>query len=500
MNDLKATLWIKDIFEENKKGTYEEMKERYKEGTVFEARIKQIHYIQFKVDLETRPSSMRDHSKYLKSDQLDPYFNYIPDEDTKNLKYIEKTKQQHHKYIPRNITMEKFRNVGYLGVKEILRNKDIGECIFRPSSRGHDHLTLSWKFYKFIIAHVDIIEHDKLPGASIGSRLQIGDDYYSSLNEIIERYVNACANLVRNAIQNRKFINCEKVSEFENKLKEEKQKSSSIINYHFTILPEFPSYIVLGYVPKVNPVLEYIKVKPKGLYFHNRYSNDLDSIISFFKSNYGSESYYDFVRKVRPPTIEYYRNIENDYGRRDDNNDNVIVQNTDNSYNRNRPETRTCNICHKKGHIAKDCPNKREYRERERDRDRERERDRDRDRDRERERDRDRERDRERDRDRDRERERDRDREHRDREHRDREHRDREHRDRDRDYKNKKDYLGVKRGRKNYEEDKYGNSGNFEVKQEQNNNSGNNGWDDNNNNNNNNGWGSNNNNNDDNGW
>ena len=376
MNDLKATLWIKDIFEENKKGTYEEMKERYKEGTVFEARIKDINYIKFKVDLETRPSSMRDHSKYLKSDQLDPYFNYIPDEDTKNLKYIEKTKQQHHKYIPRNITMEKFRNVGYLGVKEILRNKDIGECIFRPSSRGHDHLTLSWKFYKFIIAHVDIIEHDKLPGASIGSRLQIGDDYYSSLNEIIERYVNACANLVRNAIQNRKFINCEKVSEFENKLKEEKQKSLSIINYHFTILPEFPSYIVLGYVPKVNPVLEYIKVKPKGLYFHNRYSNDLDSIISFFKSNYGSESYYDFVRKVRPPTIEYYRNIENDYGRRDDNNDNVIVQNTDNSYNRNRPETRTCNICHKKGHIAKDCPNKREYRDRERDRERERERDR----------------------------------------------------------------------------------------------------------------------------
>jgi transcription elongation factor SPT6 len=346
MNGLEATLWIKHIFEENEIGTYEEMKERYKEGTVFEARIKEINYIKFKVDLETRPSSMRDHSKYLKSDQLDPYFNYIPDEDTKNLKYIENSKQQHHKYIPRNITMEKFRNVGYLGVKEILRNKEIGECIFRPSSRGHDHLTLSWKFYKFIIAHVDIIEHDKLPGASIGSRLQIGDDYYSSLNEIIERYVNACANLVRNAIQNRKFINCEKVSEFENKLKEEKQKSLSIINYHFTILPEFPSYIVLGYVPKVNPVLEYIKVKPKGLYFHNRYSNDLDSIISFFKSNYGSESYYDFVRKVRPPTIEYYRNIENDYGRRDDNNDNVIVQNTDNSYNRNRPETRTCNICH----------------------------------------------------------------------------------------------------------------------------------------------------------
>jgi transcription elongation factor SPT6 len=239
MNGLTATIWIKDIFEENEKGTYEEMKERYKEGTVFEARIKGFDPNKFKVDLQTKPSIMRDHKQFLNI-ELDEKFNLISDEDTKNNKYIENSKKQHQKYIPRNITMEKFRNVGYSGAREYLRNKEIGECLFRPSSRGHDHLTLSWKFYKFIISHVDIIEQDKLPGATIGSKLIIGDESFSSLYEIIDRYVNPCANYVRNAIQNRKFIHCEKLSDFETKLKEEKQKVLTIINYNFTILPEYP--------------------------------------------------------------------------------------------------------------------------------------------------------------------------------------------------------------------------------------------------------------------
>ena len=63
----------------------------------------------------------------------------------------------------------------------MLRKEDIGEFYFRPSTRGSNHLTLSWKFYDNIIVHIDIIEHDKPNGAHIGQRLQISDDYYENL-------------------------------------------------------------------------------------------------------------------------------------------------------------------------------------------------------------------------------------------------------------------------------------------------------------------------------
>ena len=45
------------------------------------------------------------------------------------------------KYVPRVVNHPKFKNIGLRTACEELFNKDIGECIFRPSSRGQDHLT-----------------------------------------------------------------------------------------------------------------------------------------------------------------------------------------------------------------------------------------------------------------------------------------------------------------------------------------------------------------------
>ena len=48
---------------------------------------------------------------------------------------------------------------------------------------------MSYKFYKQIICHFDIIEEDKLLGESIGKKLKINNEVYSSLDEIVKRYV-----------------------------------------------------------------------------------------------------------------------------------------------------------------------------------------------------------------------------------------------------------------------------------------------------------------------
>jgi hypothetical protein len=40
----------------------------------------------------------------------------------------------------------------------LLSKEDNGEFYFRPSSRGTDHLTLTWKFYESNVVHIDIAE------------------------------------------------------------------------------------------------------------------------------------------------------------------------------------------------------------------------------------------------------------------------------------------------------------------------------------------------------
>ena len=74
---------------------------------------------------------------------------------------------------------EKFKNVGCQGCIDYLRNRDIGDCLFRPSSRGLNNLTLTWKFYKQVYSHIDIVEEDKLPGTIISNKLRIGNEIYS---------------------------------------------------------------------------------------------------------------------------------------------------------------------------------------------------------------------------------------------------------------------------------------------------------------------------------
>ena len=52
-----------------------------------------------------------------------------------------------------------------------MQKEENGEYYFRPSSKGINNLSLTWKFYENNIVHIDIKEHDKVPGASIGKKL-----------------------------------------------------------------------------------------------------------------------------------------------------------------------------------------------------------------------------------------------------------------------------------------------------------------------------------------
>ena len=64
-----------------------------------------------------------------------------------------------------------------------LNQKDQGDCIIRPSSKGQDHLTASWKMHTDIISHVDILEKDKSTHYSLGKTLIINEEvlFYTSI-------------------------------------------------------------------------------------------------------------------------------------------------------------------------------------------------------------------------------------------------------------------------------------------------------------------------------
>jgi len=130
-------------------------------------------------------------------------------------------------------------------------------------------LTLTWKFYEKNIVHIDIRELDKAIGANIGSKLQISDEFYENLQEIVERYITPCNRSIREILQHPKFLKCIGDDDLKKALEQEKQEDSARIPYRFTISDKYPQYVIMGYIPKKDLVREFIKVKPRGYFFHH---------------------------------------------------------------------------------------------------------------------------------------------------------------------------------------------------------------------------------------
>lgn len=72
---------------------------------------------------------------------------------------------------------------------QLLSDKDPGESIVRPSSRGPSFLTLTLKIYDGVYAHKDIVEggkeHKDITSLlRIGKTLKIGEDTFEDLDEV----------------------------------------------------------------------------------------------------------------------------------------------------------------------------------------------------------------------------------------------------------------------------------------------------------------------------
>lgn len=75
-------------------------------------------------------------------------------------------------------------------VGQFLSDKDIGESIIRPSSRGPSHLTLTLKVYDGVYAHKDIKEGNKdnkdiTSLLRLGKTLTIDEDTFEDLDEVV---------------------------------------------------------------------------------------------------------------------------------------------------------------------------------------------------------------------------------------------------------------------------------------------------------------------------
>ena len=99
-----------------------------------------------------------------------------------------------------------FRPFNSTQAVEFLGSQSRGDVVIRPSSKGPDHLAVTWKVSDGIFQHIDVLELDKENEFSVGRTLKVGGRYtYSDLDDLIFNHVKAMSKKVDEMMLNEKF-------------------------------------------------------------------------------------------------------------------------------------------------------------------------------------------------------------------------------------------------------------------------------------------------------
>lgn len=95
----------------------------------------------FAVTLNCQKKNLESHENYINKDEVDreDWFNQAFSTDKKA--------SLAGRMIFRRIAHPKFQNINSKKAVDFLQDKEAGEYVFRPSSKGENNITLTWKFY-----------------------------------------------------------------------------------------------------------------------------------------------------------------------------------------------------------------------------------------------------------------------------------------------------------------------------------------------------------------
>lgn len=260
--------------------------ERVVRGQTIHCRITKIDVERFSVECTSKSSDLADKNHEWRPPKDPFYDNEAEERDIKTEEDAKKLKQR-QTYIKRVIVHPSFHNISFKEAERLMDQMDQGEVIVRPSSKGSDHLTVTWKVTDGVYQHIDVREEGKENAFSLGQSLWINNEEFEDLDEIIARYVNPMAAHARDLLSFKYYRDTEGLKDkAEEIIKEEKKKNASKIHYVLGASKSYPGKFMLSYLPRTRFRHEYVTVTPEGFRFRQRVFDSIGSLFRWFKDNF----------------------------------------------------------------------------------------------------------------------------------------------------------------------------------------------------------------------
>ena len=298
----------------------------YEPGNIIQCKIKSLHFIiednnriSYSITLTNKKQYLTNYADYHNNETKEHPKRYshfdtlacssdFEDSSSSSLSPSASPNPYHHKLqyqLMNESNLEEskinFANVTYDTCIENLKHKGDFAYMIRPSFKGKNHLTLTYKVTPMIYYHIDIelqTSHDEDAYVFI-----VDATTYTSLQEVVDVYYKGITKHLNNAMQHKKFTLNYSIVEFRQKLIEQKmQDKGKKIFIEFTILACYPGYVIIGYTKtSCLVVVEFIKILVNGFMFHGQEFGNLETLVNYFKNNFGNEEYELFVKEFELP-------------------------------------------------------------------------------------------------------------------------------------------------------------------------------------------------------
>jgi transcription elongation factor SPT6 len=147
--------------------------------------IKDLNYERLSVDLSVKQTDVDQNMNRVR---LDQYFDIDAQkrDHTSTKRMMQKSKVRQ----TRTVRHPYWQNFDSREAERFLESKPRGEIVVRPSSKGHDHISITWKVDEQIYQHIDVKEEDKPNDWSLGNRLIIENKVYTEIDQIIAEFID----------------------------------------------------------------------------------------------------------------------------------------------------------------------------------------------------------------------------------------------------------------------------------------------------------------------
>lgn len=239
----------------------------------------------FLIELSARTSDRADGDAQFRKVKIDDNWDHIRYQKDVELQQRKKRAAEVDKK-RRVIKHPNFHNFNTAQAEAYLDKQQRGDVVIRPSSKGFDHLAITWKVDDNLFQHIDVTELNADPtGQTVGSQLVVdGSHTYADLDELIVNHVQAMGRRVEELMAHDRFKSGPE-DELHLYLKNQLAANPAKSMYGFTLNRKRPGHFNLCFLANKQSTVQSwpVRVAPEAYYLFEAAAVGVPELCDAFK-------------------------------------------------------------------------------------------------------------------------------------------------------------------------------------------------------------------------